>query len=98
MYINIKIFSCILILPLLFSIDMIFSTTLLQKIKTLHNSKYTHNSTLSINMIANDTSKPSSSKTKTVIFNDDIENIQYFDNTTSDSENISDTQDTGKFK
>lgn len=65
---------------------MIFATTLLEKAKTLLNSKDIHRSALSINM-----ENISSSSNITVVPNDTI-------NTTSDTENVSDTPDTGNFK
>lgn len=92
------IFFCIFILPLLFFTDMIFATTLLQKAKTSLNSKNIHSSASPTNVMANDNSKSSCSNiTNTVVFNHTIENVLH-DNTTSDTENTSDTPDTGKFK
>ncbi|XP_011882420.1 PREDICTED: uncharacterized protein LOC105570066 isoform X3 [Vollenhovia emeryi] len=71
---------------------MMFATTLLQRAKKLLSSKDTHNSVSPKNMMANDTSKPSSNITETVVLTDITENILQ-NNITSDSENASDTQD-----
>ncbi|XP_011882411.1 PREDICTED: uncharacterized protein LOC105570066 isoform X2 [Vollenhovia emeryi] len=75
--------------------DMMFATTLLQRAKKLLSSKDTHNSVSPKNMMANDTSKPSSNITETVVLTDITENILQ-NNITSDSENASDTQDIEK--
>jgi len=66
---------------------VIFATTLLEKAKTLHNSKDIHRSALSINM----ENISSSSIITNVVPNDTID-------TTFDTENVSDTPDTGNFK
>jgi len=71
----------------LFFTDVIFATTLLEKAKTLPNSKDIHRSALSINM----ENISSSSIITNVVPNDTID-------TTSDTENVSDTPDTGNFK
>ncbi|XP_026826318.1 uncharacterized protein LOC105287898 isoform X2 [Ooceraea biroi] len=73
--------------------DMIFATTLLEKAKTLLNSKDTYNSVSPKNIMANDSPNLVKPSLSTSVVLNDTENILQ-DNTTSDSENISDTQDT----
>ncbi|XP_026826319.1 uncharacterized protein LOC105287898 isoform X3 [Ooceraea biroi] len=72
---------------------MIFATTLLEKAKTLLNSKDTYNSVSPKNIMANDSPNLVKPSLSTSVVLNDTENILQ-DNTTSDSENISDTQDT----
>lgn len=77
---------------------MIFATTLLQNAKSLFNSKDTHNPIPPTNIMANDISKPSCSNvTRMNICNDTVENIVH-DDIVSDTEDISNMSDTGKFK
>lgn len=78
---------------------MIFATTLLEKAKSLQNPKdifVQHNSASNdINVMANDNSKPSCSNITTV--SNTIEDI-FDDNIPSETEQISDTSDTGEIK